>query len=729
MKDSKAVGLPQVFLPCDGRVTKSESSMSLFRALAPTLKFFNRGGYVVTLRHGKRGQVSINLLKAGEASVLFSEHVRFMVYRSGANGELVERDSNCSEKQADVYLEHFDGVQLLPHLSGINGLPILRRGKDRALSATVGGHDINGVPILRHGKCEDLYVTPAGYDKVSGLYIAKGLASGEDPSLSHAVQIWVGMLRDFKFKNEGSRSRAAMGLLGLLAKAGGLLKPKVGDVSADDAPMIKTPLLFLEADDPQTGKGYLTRMAAALLGGSMTVFYDQGRGSTGSVGEAIGQAMFDGKPLIVFDNLRGQLTCPLLEGAMTMPEVQVRLFGKGYRTIETEKFSFFATSNEGKTTDDLSARCSIVELLHQPEGYKFMTYPSGRGTVEEMIANPSYFLRAGFVILKEWYKRGCPKTEESRHQFTEWVQPMDYMGQHICGLAPLMDDHQEKQKSLSDSKKVFERLFILEVKKSERMGREWSAKDCAELCIDNEIGIPSFKDNGDPMAGAKAWGVVFGKRFRDGVNTIEIEGVKMTRGKVYKGHNRESGGAYEGLVYMFEVVAPVVTAPKVADVVTVPTRSIVPAPSVAPVVSRFGDDVAAAMSKDSPLARVPDVSSVAPDPVDKLRTTDQAIQAGAGDWGNPTSEVRMFELKGFMPSGRESVGTVARLLRLMRDRTPAEVRLTIDEGLRRKWWCSSLVPDSRNPKAEPKEFLSLPPQTIKPREAHHEHQEAGGLPF
>ena len=606
MKDSKPVGLPQVFLPCDGRVTKSESSMSLFRALAPTLKFFNRGGYVVTLRHGKRGQVSINLLKAGEASVLFSEHVRFMLYRSGANGELVERDSNCSEKQADVYLEHFDGVQLLPHLSGINGLPILRRGKDRALSATVGGHDINGVPILRRGKCEDLYVTPAGYDKVSGLYIAKGLAAGEDPSLSHAVQIWVGMLRDFKFKNEGSRSRAAMGLLGLLAKAGGLLKPKVGDVSADDAPMIKTPLLFLEADDPQTGKGYLTRMAAALLGGSMTVFYDQGRGSTGSVGEAIGQAMFDGKPLIVFDNLRGQLTCPLLEGAMTMPEVQVRLFGKGYRTIETEKFSFFATSNEGKTTDDLSARCSIVELLHQPEGYKFMTYPSGRGTVEEMTANPSYFLRAGFVILKEWYKRGCPKTEESRHQFPEWVQPMDYMGQHICGLAPLMDDHQEKQKSLSDSNKVFERLFILEVKKSERMGREWSAKDCAELCIDNEIGIPPFKDNGDVMAGAKAWGVVFGKRFRDGVNTIEIEGVKMTRGNVYK--DRKAGGAQESWVYMFEVVAPVVTAPKVADVVTVPTRSIVPAPSVAPVErvpsgGGFDDDLEKWMKDKTPGTR------------------------------------------------------------------------------------------------------------------------------
>lgn len=579
MKDLKPVDLPQVFLPCPGRVTEADSSFKLFTVLAKTIKLFNRAGKPVRIKPDNFGGVSIEVLSPNEAPTFFSRHVRFMGYRSGANGELVEKDVTCTTERAKQFLADSDGLELLPKLEGVNGLPILRRGKDGAL-----------------------VVTPAGYDKVSGLYIVKGLTPEPDPSLGHAVQIWLKMFQDFKFQTSGAKSRAAMGLLTHIAKVGGIFPGQA-------------PLLFVEANSPQTGKGYLTKMAAALMGGSMTTITDQGKG-VGGLGEAVANALFEGKSLVLLDNCRGKIDSTTLESAMTAEGAfQVRLHQKGYRNISTEKVSFLATSNAAELTPDLAARSSMVQLLHQPEGYKYTNYASGRDVKEEIKATPSYFLRAAFVILKEWWNRGCLSTGETRHEFKEWAGKFDWIGQNICGLAPLMDDHKAAQNRTSNPAETWARLVMHEVAKSNNLETWVRALHIGELCQDAAIDIPGLKDNNDPVAGAKAVGSNMGKLFgKDEGNTVaKIEGGTITRKRVHE--TRADGGALESWYYRFDP-APSVVAP----VVTAPARLIDPAPSMsapsvsAPVAPRFGDDVLEAMSKDSPLARVPNVSSVAPDP-------------------------------------------------------------------------------------------------------------------
>ena len=697
---TKVVGLPQVFLP-SGDVDDYTSGVELFRVLALKLCVFNRGGTPVVIVKDDCGGASIQKLTPAAAVSEFSKHVRFMAHGVGANGEPVEKSRRCTKQQAELFLNTRDALELLPKLDGVRSLPILR------------------FPSKKHYEGgTDLVVTPAGYDEPSRLYIVNGFEKEVDPSLEEAVKVFGSLFQDYIFASPGAEARAWMCALAALAHAGGLWSGRM-------------PLIVLEAgvDGSQSGKGHYAEIVAAVMGEECTTITDQGRGSVGSISESIAYALFKGNPLILLDNVRGKVDSQTLE-SVTTPQKNFtgRVPNVGHVSIKPEKFVFFLTSNAAEMTRDLAKRSCIIQIEQRPVDFAWKV-PKGK-LVPLIMANPSKFLRAGFVILKAAHRKGWKMTSETRHPNTEFAQKYDYIGQYICGLAPLMDDHEAAQKRVSNPAETWARLLMLEVVRGGNLGQEMRAVVIGELCSDAGIEIPSMKDNGDSAARAKAVGSNMLKLFgRDEGKTVaEIEGGTITRKKVYE--TRDDGrGDREPWFYMFEVVAPVVTAPKVADVVTVPTRSIVPAPSVAPVVSRFGDDVAAAMSKDSPLAMVPDVASVAPDPADKLRITDQAIQAGAGDWGNPTSEVRMLELKGFMPSGRESVGTVARLLRLMRDRTPAEVRLTIDEGLRRKWWCSSLVPDPRNLKAEAKEFLSFPPQTIKPREAHHEHQEAEGLPF
>jgi hypothetical protein len=102
VKDSKPVGLPQVFLPYPDRVTDAESSLNLFTVLARTIKLFNRGGKPVTIKPDNLGGVSIEVLTPHEAVIFFSRYVRFMCYGSGANGELVEKGRRCTPEQAKM---------------------------------------------------------------------------------------------------------------------------------------------------------------------------------------------------------------------------------------------------------------------------------------------------------------------------------------------------------------------------------------------------------------------------------------------------------------------------------------------------------------------------------------------------------------------------------------------------------------------------------------------------
>jgi hypothetical protein len=151
---------------------------------------------------------------------------------------------------------------------------------------------------------------------------------------------------------------------------------------------------------------------------------------------------------------------------------------------------------------------------------------------------------------------------------------------------------------------------MLEVVKSNGLETWMKALRIGELCQDAGIDIPGLKDNDGNLAGAKAVGSNMLKLFgRDeGKTVVEIEGGTITRKKVYEARD-DGRGDKEPWVYMFEVVAPVVTAPKVADVVTVPTRSIDTAPSVVapvdrlPAGGRVADDVYEWMKDKTPGTR------------------------------------------------------------------------------------------------------------------------------
>jgi hypothetical protein len=72
-----------------------------------------------------------------------------------------------------------------------------------------------------------------------------------------------------------------------------------------------------------------------------------------------------------------------------------------------------------------------------------------------------YYLSCVFTIIREWHVRGKPRTHESRHDFREWSQTLDWIIQNIFKLPPLLDGHREEQRLFRESEELVVEGFVV----------------------------------------------------------------------------------------------------------------------------------------------------------------------------------------------------------------------------------------------------------------------------
>lgn len=134
-------------------------------------------------------------------------------------------------------------------------------------------------------------------------------------------------------------------------------------------------------------------------------------------------------------NLEAFVTCPSLFPA--------RIPHRGEVLIDPKKFLLQMSSNGLETTRDLANRASICRIRKRP-GFAY------RDTLGELQSRQSYFLGCVFSVVGEWIAHGKPRTKDTRHDFREWCQTLDWIVQNLLGGAPLMDGHQAAQERTSN---------------------------------------------------------------------------------------------------------------------------------------------------------------------------------------------------------------------------------------------------------------------------------------
>lgn len=391
--------LPIVCLPGHSkRVT--DTSVVLADLLANRGGVYTRSGMPVVARQSTPADaVELRVLKPAAMISLFEDVARLV--KLNAKGE--QKAAVCSEPNAKAILECE---------AFVNGLPIIEI--------------VTRTPVLVE-RADGTLVQVTGYDAESRILASEDVVP--EVPLEQAVQLLKNMLADFDFGSDADRSRALASLVTPSLVHGGLLD---GRPAADVG----------EANDSQAGKGYRNKLICAIYNLKAKIITQGGRGGVGSIDEAFDQALINGDPFIILDNVRGKIDSKKIEAALTEDRVNARVPYHGNIDVDPRRIVFFMTSNKAELTPDLANRSSFIRIQKHPPGYEYQVFEEG-DILAHVRANQALYLGAVFAVAKAWHEAGKPRTDEARHDFRAWAQSLDWIVQNIFDEAPLMDGHGE----------------------------------------------------------------------------------------------------------------------------------------------------------------------------------------------------------------------------------------------------------------------------------------------
>ena len=208
----------------------------------------------------------------------------------------------------------------------------------------------------------------------------------------------------------------------------------------------------------------------------------------------------------------------------------------------------FLTSNGVDTTRDLANRSNIIRIRKKPPGFIFTKYPEG-----DLLARvrqwQAYYLGCVVAVIREWHAQGKPVTDETRHDFREWVQMVDWIGRNIFGTVPVMEGHQQAQERVSNPALVWLRNLVLAINEAGDLNRALTATDINTICDSADIAIPGLRSGADEDKAKKVIGTVMAKLFRDR-DSLEADGFVVTREEKYVSRDNSSdGGSFKSKTY------------------------------------------------------------------------------------------------------------------------------------------------------------------------------------
>jgi hypothetical protein len=220
-----------------------------------------------------------------------------------------------------------------------------------------------------------------------------------------------------------------------------------------------------------------------------------------------------GVPFILFENFRGYMNSQLVETCLRgFGAAPARIPHRGEVQVPTTHINWQLSSNGMGGTGDFVNRSVVNRISKRPAGYNFTKYKEG-DILAHIRANQPEYLGAVFRIVKEWYDKGCPRTDETRHNFIEWTQTLDWIVQNIFNLSPLLDGHTEEILRISDPALSWLRQVAIAIEKDNRLDEGFSAIEIVDICQAHNIDFPNDVCVTDPEQLARYAGRLLARVF------------------------------------------------------------------------------------------------------------------------------------------------------------------------------------------------------------------------
>ena len=505
--DFAGVEIPAGVFPVPtGSITYEESANIIFPIIAETKSVFMRDMQLCEVIEKEIDGATLNPLEPERFVALLDGYGHKVKKREMQKIENVEtfvwRKCNMPINHAKTLFQTDAARNILPKISRILSAPIIVENADGYAFILQKGYHHHG----------------------GGTLITRGVEIPVIP-LATAIDKLTSLLDDFNFSTPSDKSRAMASFISPALKFG-------------DHLLFDFPIDFAEADQSQSGKTYRQKIVCAIYNEIPSVIVEP-KGGVGSLDEAISSALIKGKPFLTIDNLRSKLDSTIME---TSTRGHGTVLARGLRTsatIETRNYLWQISTNGAELTRDAANRCAVTKITKRPASARFKKFTEG-DLLQHVKAHQHIYLGCVFAIVREWMSHGKPRSSESRHDFREWTQTMDWIITEIMGMAPLMDGHREEQLRTANPALQWLRSIALAVVKT-RANDEFSASQIAEFGDEEGIDLP--RKEFSRLEPKIIVGRIMGNLFTDASgNSITVEKITVTR---YERESLNDSGNYK----------------------------------------------------------------------------------------------------------------------------------------------------------------------------------------
>src|SRR5262249_16351177 len=130
-------------------------------------------------------------------------------------------------------------------------------------------------------------------------------------------------------------------------------------------------------------------------------------------------ALIEARPYILFDNVKGHLNSPVLEGFATSTRFSGRILGASKMFVGENDMTVFVTGNGCPVTPDMRRRSLFVELLMEQECAEERIFKRELDQRVLLELRPQ-ILAALWALVNAWDKAGRPNAKKTHSTFLEW---------------------------------------------------------------------------------------------------------------------------------------------------------------------------------------------------------------------------------------------------------------------------------------------------------------------
>jgi hypothetical protein len=450
---------PMVQLPGNDRLL-SDFATELARHLK-TNGVYNRGDIAMIVNQKKDGLevVSSQTLRTlvERHVICYREHISVKEKTFNFTRTMTESDASCVLKSP----------QFLECLSRLDRVAFAR------------------LPVRRaDGKIELLQ---AGYDVQSATLTIPTCEYDERLTLPGAKRTIDDLVGEFSFADERSRAVAVAAIVGQFSS--GLIP--------QDTPH---PVFCYLANAEGAGKTLCAKTAISPTHGRIEPGGDLKDGP--ELRKLLLTAVLEARGYIFFDNCKGYLNSPALEGFISSAHWRDRVLGISKTFAGENICTVFLTGNGCKFSPDLRRRSLVVELRMNEEFAEDRKFKRALDDNELLRLRPN-ILAALWCLVREWDRAGRPAPSREHASFPRWAEVVggivEFAG-YGCPLERAVIEGMVDTDSM-DMRRLIDALAADE-KKEEFAFSDLTDK-CAELgCFDlliNDVGI-----NGDLKPGPKS---------------------------------------------------------------------------------------------------------------------------------------------------------------------------------------------------------------------------------